>query len=238
MARVPTTAAPTINTAAASTCKPGVSPRAVNNNSVDSSGDEQSDHDWIVNTSDEEEEDGTVDSDLSDDGVYIGRKANADKENTSGSTRNEVKPTSATPRKAHFVDLSQLPDSPPVRRTPAKVPTTGRKTAAATPKSTKKIVELVTPARKHSRTSLNAMRVEALSTGKKKFKTVCTQLSQDLFHLYNEIIFENQLPSDMSVTWSKRLLTTAGICRVHRKTVLGMVERTARIELSIKVKKF
>jgi hypothetical protein len=35
-------------------------------------------------------------------------------------------------------------------------------------------------------------------------------LATKLFHSYNRSVFKNQLPSDLKITWSKRLLTTAG----------------------------
>ncbi|ESO93762.1 hypothetical protein LOTGIDRAFT_105193, partial [Lottia gigantea] len=65
----------------------------------------------------------------------------------------------------------------------------------------------------------------------KQFKKNYEELTSRLFKLYNETIFEKKLPEDMSITWNKRLLRTAGYCaykRCHGKHV-------ARIELSTKV---
>eukprot|EP01041_Mallomonas_annulata_P011300 gene11300-23643_t len=55
--------------------------------------------------------------------------------------------------------------------------------------------------------------------------------TQKLFQLYNKNGFHNQLPADLSIRWSKRLLSTAGITRL--RTVNSI--KTAEIELSIKV---
>lgn len=207
--------------------------------SVDVSDCEDSDeNDWIVNSS-EEEETSFVESDLSE--IDENDRHNArtkNKENKSQITINKVPPPSdkkkanATPRKAHFVDLSQSPDTPP-RLTSTN---TRGKINASTPKSTKKnALVMTTPVRKVSQTELNSQRVAALSTGKKKFKTVCVQLAQDLYHLYNEIIFDSLLPRDLPLLWSKRMLTTAGFCKCRKTSLLGAVVRSVSIELSTKV---
>lgn len=209
--------------------------------SVDDSDCEDSDeNDWIVNTS--EEDDGSCEeSDLSDDDFIRHCARNSNKENRPNSTAGAVTPShqkkvSATPRKAHFVDLSQSPDNsdtPPL----TSHTNTKKKASATTPKAAKKSAQVIaTPIRKVSQTEINAQRVAALSTGKKKFKSMCTQLAQDLYHLYNEIIFDNLLPRDLPVVWSKRLLTTAGFCRCRITTVLGTVVRAVSIELSTKVR--
>jgi len=57
------------------------------------------------------------------------------------------------------------------------------------------------------------------------------QMSTEMFAKFNKTGFGSQLPSDMSVQWSSRLLTTAGITKM--KTVNGI--RHASIELSVKV---
>ena len=57
------------------------------------------------------------------------------------------------------------------------------------------------------------------------------QTSKDMFATFNRVGFDSLLPPDMSIVWSKRLLTTAGITKM--KTVCGI--RLASIELSIKV---
>jgi len=210
---------------------------------VDESDCEDSDdNDWIVNSSDEEEGEASyLESDLSEGDVCFRRDVRTNnKENNQTLARLNVIPGStttgkkshATPRKAHFVDLSQSPEGSPLsNNTKLKV-----KTGPSTPKSTKKSVQLLaTPVRKISQTEVNSQRVAALSTGKKKFKSACAQLAQDLYHLYNEIIFDNMLPKDLPVVWSKRMLTTAGFCKCRKSTLLGAVVRSVTIELSTKV---
>ncbi|XP_030836781.1 acidic repeat-containing protein-like [Strongylocentrotus purpuratus] len=63
------------------------------------------------------------------------------------------------------------------------------------------------------------------------FKRNKDELTQKLFKLYNESVFENKLPSDFSVTWNNRMRKTAGFCFYKKR----LSERTARIELSVKV---
>ena len=206
--------------------------------SVDNSESADSDdNDWIVNSSEEEES--TYDeSDASENDHHFRRDFTAKNKENNGHWPANIEPAStikkgnSIPRKAHFVDLSQSPEIYPLNN---KKQTKG-KTSASTPKSTKNSVpQMATPVRKESQTELNSQRVAALSTGKKKFKSACGQLAQDLYHLYNEIIFDSQLPRDLPVIWSKRLLTTAGYCKCHKTTLLGAVKRTATIELSTKV---
>jgi hypothetical protein len=90
---------------------------------------------------------------------------------------------------------------------------------------------------KLSKTDRNFQRVLALSTGKKRTQSYHHSLARDLYRIYNEVIFDNQLPADLSVTWNKRLLTTAGYCRVSKKRnpLTFEVDRYASIELSTKV---
>lgn len=89
-----------------------------------------------------------------------------------------------------------------------------------------------------SRNDKNFKRVEALSTGKKKSGQYHQKLAVDLYHIYNEVIFDNQLPRDMSVTWNKRMLTTGGWCKCVKQVspVSGELRRIVSIELSSKVR--
>ena len=91
-----------------------------------------------------------------------------------------------------------------------------------------------------SRTERNQQRVEALSTGLKsrRGRAYHHALAQDLFQIYNEVIFDSRLPADLAVTWNKRLLTTAGYCRCKKLAGTdgsGSRRRLAAIELSNKV---
>ncbi|KAL4230378.1 hypothetical protein ACF0H5_010760 [Mactra antiquata] len=68
----------------------------------------------------------------------------------------------------------------------------------------------------------------------KNFKKTKEELSAYLFTMFNKTVFDNKLPSNMSVTWNKRLLRTAGYC-AYKKNTKNPDDRTARIELSTKV---
>ena len=63
------------------------------------------------------------------------------------------------------------------------------------------------------------------------FKKQRSQLALQLFLEYNESVFGSQLPSDLSIRWNKRLLTTAGITKLR----LVNQKRVAAVELSEKV---
>lgn len=61
-------------------------------------------------------------------------------------------------------------------------------------------------------------------------------LTKELFHRYNQQVFENKLPADLDIAWNPRLTKTAGL--THYKRVLpiaGPPQNTARVELSTKV---
>ncbi|XP_022800723.1 acidic repeat-containing protein-like isoform X3 [Stylophora pistillata] len=68
-------------------------------------------------------------------------------------------------------------------------------------------------------------------TTEKDFKKNKEKLVRDLFELYNQTVFDNQLPSDFQITWNPRMRSTAGFCYYSRKSSL----RVARIELADKV---
>ncbi|XP_030650284.1 germ cell nuclear acidic protein [Chanos chanos] len=65
------------------------------------------------------------------------------------------------------------------------------------------------------------------------FKQNKEELTSKLYQLYNSSVFDSKLPSDMSVTWNKKLRKTAGICITGQERNAG--SRYARIELSVKV---
>ncbi|XP_033334265.2 uncharacterized protein LOC117225058 [Megalopta genalis] len=68
------------------------------------------------------------------------------------------------------------------------------------------------------------------------FKTNKESLCNYLYKLYNEKVFDEQLPKDMSIEWNVRMRGTAGFC-YNKKSIktLGNVERSSRIVLSTKV---
>jgi len=60
-------------------------------------------------------------------------------------------------------------------------------------------------------------------------------ITRALFDEFNANVFDRQLPSAFEISWSKKLLTTAGLTHYKRTTVDGVRIFTARIELSTKV---
>ncbi|XP_036404427.1 acidic repeat-containing protein [Megalops cyprinoides] len=67
----------------------------------------------------------------------------------------------------------------------------------------------------------------------RSFKQKKEDLTSRLYQLYNSSVFDNKLPSNMSVTWNKKMRKTAGYCITGQER--GGRNRYARIELSEKV---
>uniref|UniRef100_A0A3Q4AZ47 SprT-like domain-containing protein n=1 Tax=Mola mola TaxID=94237 RepID=A0A3Q4AZ47_MOLML len=65
------------------------------------------------------------------------------------------------------------------------------------------------------------------------FKQKREELTSKLYHLYNTSVFDSKLPTNMSVTWNKKMRKTAGYCVTGQERSGG--SRYARIELSEKV---
>uniref|UniRef100_A0A8C6KL72 Germ cell nuclear acidic peptidase n=1 Tax=Nothobranchius furzeri TaxID=105023 RepID=A0A8C6KL72_NOTFU len=65
------------------------------------------------------------------------------------------------------------------------------------------------------------------------FKTNKEELTSKLYRMYNTSVFDNKLPTNMSVTWNKKMRKTAGHCITGQEKNGG--SRYARIELSVKV---
>ncbi|XP_043515050.1 uncharacterized protein LOC122531309 [Frieseomelitta varia] len=68
------------------------------------------------------------------------------------------------------------------------------------------------------------------------FKNNKENLCNYLYKLYNEKVFDNKLPEDMSVEWNIRMRGTAGFC-YNKKSVktLGGIVRSSRIVLATKI---
>ncbi|KAI8804959.1 SprT-like family-domain-containing protein [Cladochytrium replicatum] len=68
---------------------------------------------------------------------------------------------------------------------------------------------------------------------KKERETIAIQLYKE----FNEIVFGSLLPDDLEISWSAKLVATAGISRLvtRKNTKTGTVTRKATIELSNKV---
>ncbi|XP_018592653.2 germ cell nuclear acidic protein [Scleropages formosus] len=67
----------------------------------------------------------------------------------------------------------------------------------------------------------------------RSFKQLKEELTGKLYQLYNRSVFDSKLPTDMSVTWNKKMRKTAGYCITGQDRSSG--SRYARIELSEKV---
>nr|CAG4647806.1 EOG090X0464 [Moina brachiata]SVE92939.1 EOG090X0464 [Moina brachiata] len=67
------------------------------------------------------------------------------------------------------------------------------------------------------------------------FKKTKDELTSRLFYLFNEVVFDNLLQRDFSITWNNRLTRTAGYCRHFTRREDGVTFFESRIELSSKV---
>ncbi|XP_038868288.1 uncharacterized protein LOC120062402 isoform X2 [Salvelinus namaycush] len=67
----------------------------------------------------------------------------------------------------------------------------------------------------------------------RNFKQTKEELTTKLYHLYNTSVFNNKLPSNMSVSWNNKMRKTAGYCITGQER--GGGNRYARIQLSEKV---
>ncbi|XP_072170840.1 uncharacterized protein [Diadema setosum] len=124
-----------------------------------------------------------------------------------------AKTTSTKPRRPLQVKTSSSSNLPPSFATPS------RTSGAATPSF---LASLSTPSKG----------MPTRSRYVSDFKRNRDELTQRLFKLYNKTVFDDKLPADFSITWNTRMRKTAGFCFYKKR--LGN-ERTARIELSIKV---
>lgn len=69
-----------------------------------------------------------------------------------------------------------------------------------------------------------------------QFKTTKEELCKYLYKLYNDKIFDNKFPEEMSIEWNVRMRGTAGFCyNKSKKLALGEVERSSRIVLATKI---
>ncbi|XP_061185055.1 uncharacterized protein LOC133193096 [Saccostrea echinata] len=68
----------------------------------------------------------------------------------------------------------------------------------------------------------------------KNFKKMKEDLTNRLYKLYNETVFEKKLPEDLPILWNNRLLKTAGYC-VYKKNAKVRDSSSVRVELSTKV---
>ncbi|KAK0167596.1 hypothetical protein PV327_004971 [Microctonus hyperodae] len=67
------------------------------------------------------------------------------------------------------------------------------------------------------------------------YKKTRDDLCKYLYKLYNNKIFNNNLPSDMLIEWNVRMRGTAGFCYNKTKKTLNAVERSSRIVLATKI---
>ncbi|XP_029518454.2 germ cell nuclear acidic protein-like [Oncorhynchus nerka] len=71
------------------------------------------------------------------------------------------------------------------------------------------------------------------SSYSRNFKQTKEELTSKLYRLYNTSVFDNKLPSNMSVSWNNKMRKTAGYCVTGQERRGG--NRYARIQLSEKV---
>jgi len=93
----------------------------------------------------------------------------------------------------------------------------------------------VEPKKKQTKPTSSATKasesIEWTSRDIKKFKASRQELTCKAYSYFNQVGFQNQLPADLEIVWSKRLLTTAGQTRLRGTRSVPV----ASIELSEKV---
>lgn len=69
------------------------------------------------------------------------------------------------------------------------------------------------------------------------YKSNKEELCKKLYKLYNEKVFDNKLPQDMSIEWNVRMRGTAGYCYNKKsvKSLSGSVVKSSRLVLATKV---
>ncbi|KYN10507.1 Acidic repeat-containing protein [Trachymyrmex cornetzi] len=69
------------------------------------------------------------------------------------------------------------------------------------------------------------------------YKNNKEELCKKLYQLYNEKVFDNKLPQDMSIEWNVRMRGTAGYCynRKFMKGISGTINKSSRIVLATKI---
>ena len=138
-----------------------------------------------------------------------------------GAARTPAPKTPARPLPA-----SGMTAKTPTARTPA-----GKTPAAKTPGAAKTPAAARTPAAKTPAAKTPAPKTAAKTPSWAATRRELTELAPLLFAEFNEVVFANSLPAELSLTWNAKLQSTAGQCLFS-----GSGEkRRAAIELSEKV---
>ncbi|XP_069603356.1 germ cell nuclear acidic protein [Ranitomeya imitator] len=163
------------------------------------------------------------------------RIKNRTKTQTPCSTTNKIKPKFATEPKLRCFDLTNTKERNP--RLATDIHSSPYFSKEKVLKEPDRCVEK-TPAAK----IMTPCKVEgcflqdlscATSTYVKTFKQKKHELTVRLYSLYNQTIFEQELPENLEISWNKKMRKTAGYCVTGQKQ--PTLERYARIELSEKV---
>lgn len=127
------------------------------------------------------------------------------------------------------VTEAPLPATPSIMCTPCN--TTGSKGGAVRRPFTER-PQLCTPVCSTYRKPAHTQCASALTpSAHKSFARNKDQMARELYQLFNQTIFNNQLPENMEIKWNRKMRTTAGYCC---NTGLS-TNRSSRIELSQKV---
>ncbi|KAL0973772.1 hypothetical protein UPYG_G00210980 [Umbra pygmaea] len=147
------------------------------------------------------------------------------------------KPSLSTPR----TKAPKQPGTVPVRRSPVDLKTPIR-LPASKPKVSQTEARPLTSSLQSSRALATVCKTPGCflqslsgpgSNYSRSFKQTKEELTSKLYRLYNTSVFDSKLPSDMSVSWNKKMRKTAGYCITGQMKAGGI--RYARIELSEKV---
>ncbi|XP_034399150.1 acidic repeat-containing protein isoform X2 [Cyclopterus lumpus] len=151
--------------------------------------------------------------------------------------KNKFTGTTFSPKSTHVPPVKGVltPASKPFGETPLSVKTPGKSTTLKPtvsqteprPGPTSRLPLCKTPG-----CFLQSLSNTGSSCGR-NFKQNKEALTIRLYQLYNTSVFDNKLPTNMSVTWNKKMRKTAGYCITGQERCGG--NRYARIELSEKV---
>ncbi|XP_056295901.1 germ cell nuclear acidic protein isoform X2 [Pseudoliparis swirei] len=151
--------------------------------------------------------------------------------------KNKFTGTTFPPKSTHVPPVKELvtPASKSLGETPPSVKTPGKSTilkptvsqTEPRPGSTSRLAQCKTPG-----CFLQSLSNTGSSCGR-NFKQIKEAHTSRLYQLFNTSVFDNKLPTNMSVTWNKKMRKTAGYCITGQERCGG--NRHARIELSEKV---
>uniref|UniRef100_A0A3Q2DIC2 Germ cell nuclear acidic peptidase n=1 Tax=Cyprinodon variegatus TaxID=28743 RepID=A0A3Q2DIC2_CYPVA len=149
--------------------------------------------------------------------------------------KNILTSTTVTPKTSKALKPFPKPNSKPMKEKPEDVKAQG-KPSIVKPKGSQTEPRPATLSRIPMCKTPGCFLDSLTNPGSKygsSFRTNKEELTSKLYQLYNTSVFDDKLPTDMSVTWNKKMRKTAGYCITGQERCGG--SRYARIDLSEKV---